>query len=98
MNRCLKYMPYAQAHIYDQYEYDVPVVELWSYTTCVVRVIRGHWLQCTGLYSMTTRKHISAFMREMFPELNGSGFWLCKSIAGTGKEMDIRTGEVRDIK
>ena len=95
MYRKLKFMPYANAHVYDQNEFDIPVVELWSYHTCVVRVIRGHWVQCSGLYSMTTRKHISAFMREFFPELEGKGFQLCKQIAGKGVEMDVRTGEIR---
>ena len=94
MFKRLKYMPYAQAGIEDNYPYDVPEVILWSYQTRVVKVVRGHWISCSGLYSMTTRKHISAFMREFFPEL---GFQLIKKLAGTGMEYDTETGEVREI-
>ena len=55
----LKSMPYAQAKI----RRDTNRVALISYTTTVCEIVGGV-LVVHGLYSMTTRRHISAFMRE----------------------------------
>ena len=59
----LNAMPYAQAHI----EIIDDTAYLFSYTTLVASVRvdnEGKWIRCYGLYSMTTRKHISAFAKE----------------------------------
>ena len=51
-------MPYANAHI----EIDENGnVYLYSYVTLVAELTADKWLTVFGLYSMTTRKHISAF-------------------------------------
>lgn len=55
----LRAMPYAQAHI----EFYPNCITLVSYTTPVAAIIGGV-LVVRGLYSMTTRKHIGAFVRE----------------------------------
>lgn len=55
----LKSMPYAQAHIIRRPN----IITLVSYKTEVAE-IRGGVLTVYGLYSMTTRKHIGAFMKE----------------------------------
>lgn len=52
-------MPYAQATVYA----NPNCIKLVSYTTEVAAIIGGV-LIVRGLYSMTTRKHISAFVRE----------------------------------
>ena len=60
----LKKMPYAQAK--------VQIVEsganlrcnLISYNTCVAHIIDGGWVLVNGLYSATTRKHLSALAAE----------------------------------
>ena len=88
MIKKLKTMPYAQAHIeiIDDTQY------LYSYYTLVatVRTENGEkWIRCYGLYSATTRKHISAFAKE-----NGLQFTDFKSIAGNSYEMNMSTGEV----
>ena len=88
MIKKLKTMPYAQAHIeiYDDTQY------LFSYCTLVatVRTEDGEkWIRCYGLYSATTRKHISAFAKE-----NGLQFTDFKSVAGGSYEMNMSTGEV----
>lgn len=57
----LKAMPYAQAYIEINANGDK---ELFSYVTRVATLTADGWLTVYGLYSMTTRKHISAFMRE----------------------------------
>ena len=55
----LKSMPYAQAHIRRL----TNTVVLTSYATDVAAIIGGV-LVVYGLYSMTTRKHISAFCKQ----------------------------------
>lgn len=57
----LKKMPYAQAHIA---HYDDGAVALVSYATTVAAIDRDGWLTVYGLYSATTRKHLSAFAAE----------------------------------
>ena len=79
--RKLKYMPYAQAQV-KQYG---DVIILQSYATDVI-IIENGVMQVTGLYSMTTRKHISAFMREYHPEY---GFKLCKECVEKNIKWDL---------
>lgn len=67
MMKKLKYIPYGQCHVV----YTNTGFELWSYTTKVIdytTTTTTNTITCTGLYSMTTRKHISAFMKEYFPQ------------------------------
>ena len=78
---------YAQAH-----KESIPNgIALYSYTTKVAEV-RDNWLHIFGLHSMTTRKHISWFMREL-----GLTYQLAKQLYEDDKEFNIYTGEVRDI-
>jgi hypothetical protein len=79
---------YAQAHM-------EPInggLALYSYTTCVATLQEG-WLHINGLYSMTTRRHIGWFMRELGPFT----YQLAKQLYEDNKEFNIWTGEVRDI-
>lgn len=84
----LNAMPYAQAHI----EIMDNTYYLFSYTT-LVAVVRytddGKWVKCYGLYSATTRKHISAFARE-----HGLTYQDFKGLAYQDYEMNMDTGEV----
>lgn len=60
LNSCkLSAMPYANAHV----ERRANRVVLVSYTTPVAEIVGGILL-VHGLYSMTTRRHIGAFVRE----------------------------------
>lgn len=56
----LKTMPYAQAKVQQTNE----GIALISYATCVATIDNEGWLTVNGLYSMTTRKHLSAFAKE----------------------------------
>lgn len=79
---------YAQAHM-------EPIhngIALYSYTTRVADVQDG-WLRIHGLYSMTTRRHIGWFMRE----LGNFTYQLAKQLYDDNKEFNIWTGEVRDL-
>ena len=78
---------YAQAHM-------EPIhggLALYSYDTRVAEVVDG-WLRINGLYSMTTRRHIGWFMRE----LGGFTYQLAKQMYLDNKEFNVYTGECRD--
>lgn len=79
---------YAQAQ---EMFFDDGTVELWSYTTRIISITPEGWLHCTGLYSMTTIKHIGWFMRE-----RGFSYYLAKQLYLDNKEFNVHTGECRD--
>lgn len=85
----LKTMPYAQATVIFLENNDMI---LRSYATDVV-IISGGWMSCTGTYSATTRKHISAFMREF----NLGDYFLAKKLYTDNLKMNIYTGEILPI-
>ena len=63
----LKYIPYGNAKVYE-YENEITLI---SYTTRIITYKKDtQTFYCGGLYSATTRKHISAFMREYFYPLD----------------------------
>ena len=92
MVKRLKSMPYAQAVVRNYGDIDKDLIVLQSYETDVI-IVRDGWLHCTGLYSMTTRKHISSFMREYG---NGFTFQDVKRCYEDNKELNIGTGEIRE--
>lgn len=75
----LKAMPYAQATI----RRSMNVITLTSYATDVAE-IRGGVLRVFGLYSATTRKHISAFARQF-----GADYTVAKKCYVDGVGYDI---------
>lgn len=81
--------PYAQAFVEID---DNNNISLWSYRTLVAK-IEGDWLTVNGLYSATTRRHISSFMHE-YTQFD---YNTAKQIYTDGKSLDITTGEVVDI-
>lgn len=95
----LKLMPYAQAHIIHHDDGDKTLV---SYQTQVARITADGYLEIGGLYSMTTRKHIRAFVREFIPyEMSFEDIrFLANNFAMYCIEshdfIDSRTGEILD--
>lgn len=85
----LKTMPYAQATVIFLENNDMI---LRSYTTDVV-IISDGWMSCTGTYSQTTRKHISAFMKEF----NFGDYFLAKKLYQENLKLNIHTGEILPI-
>jgi len=79
---------YAQAR---ENFFDDGTVELQSYATRIISITPEGWLHVTGLYSMTTIKHIGWFMRE-----RGFTYQLAKQLYKDNKEFNIYTGECRD--
>lgn len=88
MIRKLKKMPYANATIIEN---DSTNINLISYVTTVIEIKDG-WLQVNGLYSMTTRRHISNFMREF-----GFSYQLAKQLYEDKMALNIFTGEVKNL-
>lgn len=85
-------MPYAQAHIEIDNDNNI---HLFSYVTLVATITNEGWLTVNGLYSMTTRKHISAFMKEY-----GGGvldYQSAKSAHEGGYRINIHTGEIEEL-
>lgn len=65
-------------------------IALYSYNTLVAEV-RDGWLKIYGLYSMTTRKHIGWFMKEL-----GLDYQTAKRLYENYKTMNVETGRVKD--
>lgn len=84
----LKAMPYAQAHIVRR----TNAIVLVSYTTEVAAIIGGQ-LIVNGLYSATTRKHISAFCRQF-----GTDYQTAKKCYFNGLQYDIVTKQFSQRK
>ena len=76
-------MPYAQAHIRRTFNR----VSLVSYVTTVAEIIGGV-LVVHGLYSATTRRHISAFARQF-----GMDYSIAKKCYTGGVGYDLITRE-----
>ena len=59
---------YANARVVIDNDGDSTIYYLVSYTTHVAKVVEtsaGWFLDCGGLYSMTTRKHIGWFLSDI---------------------------------
>jgi hypothetical protein len=87
--RKLKKMPYANAFV----EYDTKTgnTYLWSYRTLVV-MVEDRKVYVNGLYSQTTRRHISAFANE-YLRLDYSTM---KNLYNDNYVLDLETGELLD--
>lgn len=83
----LSAMPYAQAHI----EITDGKIFLFSYSTLVAWINEDGWCGCTGTYSQTTRRHISAFAKEYAAPLDYSSF---KKAYEGGYVVNLHTGEM----
>lgn len=86
----LSRMPHAQASVV---QYPSKTV-LISYATKVAEIrwrgANGAWLRVYGLYSATTRRHISAFMREYGM---GNDYSVARKCAEQGYWYNLETGE-----
>lgn len=86
LEKKLAKMPYAQAKVIYK---DNNNVALKSYETEVIIVTPDGWLNVYGLYSPTTRKHISAFMQEY----TNKDYYFAKMLYETEQRYNIKTGE-----
>lgn len=86
----LSAMPYANAHVEIN---DNGNIYLYSYVTLVAGIEADGTCFCNGLYSMTTRKHISAFAREYASPLTYYSF---KLMVEENITINMNTGEVEE--
>ena len=86
----LTFMPYAQATVIIDNDNNIT---LRSYNTNVVYLENDGFLTVTGLYSMTTRRHIGAFMKEY----TNRDFSLAKMCYEGRYKYNIYTGEIVDL-
>ena len=56
-------------------------IDFYSYRTRVITITYDNTVECTGLYSATTRRQIGWFLQEYYPALN---YYDMKKIAGCG--------------
>ena len=89
--RKLTAMPYAQAHIEIDNDRNI---HLFSYVTLVATITNDGWLTVYGLHSMTTRKHISAFMKEYGGVL---AYDSAKAAYEGNYRINIHTGEIEEL-
>ena len=83
-------LPYGQAFV--EIDKENNSIYLWSYRTLVAKV-ENDWLTINGLYSMTTRRHISYFVNEYC----NCSYQTAKQLYEDGYKMDITTGELDKI-
>ena len=71
-------------------------ISLFSYATLVAHLDAEGWLKVSGLYSVTTRKHIRWFLQE-YCCADGivPGFETVKLCVRDSLQYNIHTGEVR---
>lgn len=68
---------------------------LVSYDTVVARLDNEGWLTVSGLYSMTTRRHIRWFLAEY---CNGTWFSVARDVCVKDRmRYNIHTGEVQPV-
>ena len=86
----LKYCPYGQTYaVKDEHG----AISLVSYTTTVIVIDPQGWLTCSGTYSRTTIKHISAFMKE-YTTLS---YYEAKHAHQNNYAINIYTGEIQPL-
>lgn len=86
-------MPYAQAHVEIDNQNNK---SLFSYVTLVATITDDGWLSVFGLHSMTTRKHISAFVKEYS---NGVlDYSNAKAAFEDNYRINIYTGEIQGLE
>lgn len=76
--------------------YDDGTLALRSYATIVATVDSASWLTVNGLYSRTTIKHISWFMRLLANQYhaNSLNYQLAKQLYTDKARMNLCTGEI----
>lgn len=82
-------MPYAQARV----RLNGAGATLISYSTIVANIDPNGWLTVYGLHSMTTRRHIGAFMKEYAPA-PFDNYQTAKAAYEGGYRLNLYTAEV----
>ena len=86
----LSKIPYANAYVKIDNDGTTTLV---SYVTPVVAIGADGWIKCNGLYSMTTRRHISRFMDEY----TDKDFYFAKKLYEDRMMYNWKTGEMKEV-
>ena len=92
--RPLEIMPYAQAKVRI---YEDGSAVLVSYATEVAAIDSDGWVRVRGLYSNTTRRHLSAFAREYRTDYYKLKKCYTDNLAYniySGEFVSLKTGEI----
>lgn len=81
----LSKMPYAHAAV----RFYAEDIALYSYDTCVALINKEGWVIVGGLYSATTRRHLSAFASEYC----NTNYYTLKRCYTDGLRYNIHTKE-----
>ena len=92
MIKKLTYHAYSQCHVEID---DMGGIHFISYNTEVITISPAGWLTCYGLYSATTRRQISWFMREYCSPLT---FYDAKCCYCYKMKINIYTGNIRPVE
>ena len=88
-DRSLSEMPNAQCGV--RFTADGSI-HFYSYITRVITIDKDGWIECTGTYSLTTRRQIKKFLKEYAPVFDT---YAIEQIAGTGERINLYTGEIK---
>lgn len=91
VDKRLASMPAAQAGIIEREDGSILLI---SYATVAADIDKDGNLTISCLCSATTRKHVSAFLKEYCP---GISYQTAKALFADEKSMNVYTGEVKDI-
>lgn len=89
IDKRLSVMPYAQAGVVI---HDNGQIDLMSYDTLAASIDKDGYLTVDCLCSVTTRKHVSAFLNEYAPSI---GYDTAKKLLKSGDAVNIYTGEIK---
>ena len=81
MTKKLRNHPYAQCHARINEDGSVDLISYRTRVVTIQIINNRRFIECTGLYSMTTIKHIGWFLREYAPDLS---YYDVKKIACKG--------------
>ena len=84
--------PYSQCHVVINAKGGIHFI---SYRTEVITISPSGWLTCYGLYSATTRRQITWFMREYCSPLTFNDAKRCYC---DETQINIYTGETRPVE
>lgn len=97
MSNIEKFADHRYAQCYMRH-YEAGTTALISYNTCVAVVDDEGWLRVNGLYSMTTRKHLGWFAKELSRVFGiNLTYSDLRDLYTSGDMLNLLTGEVREV-
>lgn len=97
MTRIEKFADHRSAQCHMRH-YEDGTTALISYNTCAAELDAEGWLRVNGLYSMTTRKHLGWFAKELARAFCiNLTYGDLRDLYTSGDMLNLLTGEVREV-